>query len=83
MPLPLLSVNEPLTSQNFAQKCAEVCRGAQRGVKRCMEVCGGVLRDAWRCTEVHRGVQGGAQRCAEVVALATLDLVGDNREFEV
>ena len=48
-----------------------------------MEVHGG----AWRCVEgcmaVRRNVQRCMERCAEVVALATIDLVGDNREFEV
>ena len=34
--------------------------------------------------EVHEGVRGGAQRGAcRWLALATIDLVGDNREFEV
>ena len=63
-------------------------RGAEGFAEGCMEVCGGV----------HRGVHGGACRgVCEVVhevallfvlgyhwfALATIDLVGDNREFEV
>ena len=53
----------------------------------CTEVCGGVYRGAWRCVEgcvvVHRNVQRCMEGCAEMVALATIDLVGDNREFEV
>ena len=44
----------------------------------CTEVCGVVRRGVYRL--VHRGVQRGAQRW---LPLATIDLVGDNREFEV
>ena len=42
---------------------------------------------------MSRGVHGGVQRCAQrsitvypwlpLVALATIDLVGDNREFDI
>ena len=67
-----------------------MCRGMQRGAQRYAEVCGGV----WRCAEVCRGVHRGMWRYTEVCAslfvlayhwlpLATIDLVGDNREFEV
>ena len=79
-------------AQRGVQRCMEVCRGAQRGawrdVRRCAEGCAEVHGG------VHRGVRGGVQRCAEVcggvlvhgyhwLPLATIDLVGDNREFEV
>ena len=74
-----------LTNQNL------VWRGVQRcteGAQRCMEGCVEVRRGAWRCAEgyveVHGGVHGGAQRGAcRWLPLATIDLVGDNREFEV
>ena len=66
-----------LTNQNLAQRCVEGCA----------EVHGGVYGGAWRCVEgcvaVHRNVQRCMEGCAKVVALATIDLVGDNREFEV
>ena len=70
----------------------EVCRlvhgGVQRGAWRCAEGCRGVhegvKRGAEGCTEVHGGVCrrvcGGAQRW---LPLTTIDLVDDNREFEV
>ena len=36
------------------------------------------------CTEVRGGVHGGVQRGVQRwLPLATIDLVGDNREFEV
>ena len=46
----------------------------------CAEVRGGAQRGARRCTEVCRGVRRGAQRW---LPLATIHLVGDNREFQV
>ena len=79
-------------ARRCAEECMEVRRGAQRGawrdVQRCAEGCAEVHGG------VHRGVCGGVQRCAEVcggvlvhgyhwLPLATIDLVGDNREFEV
>ena len=79
-----------------AQRCAEVRRRAQRGARRCVEVCGGVQRGAGG---VRRGAWRGAGRCTEGsqifkcsslfvlgyhwLPLATIDLVGDNRDFEV
>ena len=70
--------------QRFTEGCVEVHGGVQRGAWRCV----------WRCAEVHGGVCGGAWRCVQRCAegfvfsyhwlpLATIDLVGDNREFEV
>ena len=54
--------------------CGGEQRGMQRGAWRCMqgymEVCGGV----------HGGVWRGVQRW---LPLATIDLVGNNREFGV
>ena len=47
-----------------------VHRGAQRGVQRCVEV----------CTEVCGGV---LVHVYHWLPIATIDLVGDNREFEV
>ena len=42
-------------------------------------------RGAWRVAQrVHGGVcRGRMEGCAEGLPLATIDLMGDNREFEV
>ena len=72
--------------------CAEVRRGVHRGV--CRGVHGGAQRGAQRCMEgcvevrggVCRGVYDGALLFVHGyhwLPLATIDLVGDNREFEV
>ena len=45
----------------------------QNLARRCEEVRGGV----------HRGARRDAQRDYHCLSLATIDLVGDNREFEV
>ena len=66
-------------------------RGMWRGYTGYVEgVCGGVHGGGtWRgymegYTEgVHRGVRGGGMRRGMQLPLATIDLVGDNREFEV
>ena len=79
---------------NQSESCTEVHAGVQRCAEVHMEVCtevcaevrggvhggvrGGVHGDTWRCTEIHGGARRGAQR-----SLATIDLVGDSREFEV
>ena len=68
--------------------CAELHGGVRRGVhggawrhvEGCAEVCGGLHGGAQRCAKVCRGAQRGAQRW---LPLATIHLVGDNREFEV
>ena len=86
-------------AQRGARRCAERCTEVRGGVWRytegCAEVHGGVCRGARRCAEVRRGVHRGARRgvrrgaevCGGVwqrwLPLATIDLVGDNREFEV
>ena len=74
-----------------AQRCTEVCGGVRGGARRCaegytegcMEVHRGVCRGAWRCmegcVEVCRGARRGAWRW---LPLATINLVGDSREFE-
>ena len=52
----------------------------------CTEVCGGVQRWAEVCTEVHRGVLGGPLLYIlgnHWLPLATIDLVSDNREFDI
>ena len=58
--------------------------GVRKGARRCMEGC------TEGCVEVHRGVCGGVHEGALLfvlgyhwLTLATIDLVGDNREFEV
>ena len=77
-----------------AQRCAEVhggvCGGVWRGIWRCMDGCtevhGGVCRGVQRCTEGCTEVCGGALLFVlgyHWLPLATIDLVGDNREFEV
>ena len=40
----------------------------------------GAQRGAWGCMEVRRGMRRGVWRW---LPLATIDLVGDNMEFEV
>ena len=52
----------------------------------CAEVCGGVQRSAEVCTEVCRGVLRGPLLYIlgyHWLPLATIDLVGDNKEFEI
>ena len=66
----------PLTNQNLAQRCAEVHRGEQRCAHRCAE----------GCAEAHRGVHGGPLLYVlgyHWLHLATIDLVSDNREFDI
>ena len=64
--------------EGCAEEHAEVCRGMHRGAWRCTEGC------TEGCMEVHGGVHGGAWRGVwRWLPLATINLVGDNREFEV
>ena len=55
---------------------AEVCRCMQRSLEGSAEVCEGM----WRCIKVCRGV---CRRGYHWLHLVIIDLVGDNREFEV
>ena len=83
---------------NQSESCAEVCRGVRggvwRGVRRCAEGWWGQLTNqnlAWRCTEgcaegyaeVHGEVRGGVLvHVCHWLPIATIDLVGDNRNLK-
>ena len=68
---------------NQSESCTEVCGGAWRGAQRCAEGWWGQLTNqnlVQRCTEVCGGVFVHGYHW---LPIATIDLVGDNREFEV